>query len=119
MHRRPCDGVPGEWPRGWSRRDLGPRLAGDILIWRHQLQGLGSRGWRVIGPDLRGTGGSTVYGRHEEYALRHHVGDMVALVDALSIDRAIWIGHDWGAPVVWTTARHHPQRFQAVGSLST
>jgi pimeloyl-ACP methyl ester carboxylesterase len=40
-------------------------------------------------------------------------------VDALGIDRAIWIGHDWGAPVVWTTARHHPQRFQAVGSLST
>ena len=88
-------------------------------VWRHQLQGLGSRGWRVIAPDLRGTGGSTVYGRHEEYALRHHVGDMVALVDALSIDRAIWIGHDWGAPVVWTTARHHSQRFQAVGSLST
>jgi soluble epoxide hydrolase/lipid-phosphate phosphatase len=87
--------------------------------WRHHLEVLGARGHRVIAPDLRGCGGSTVYKRHGDYALRHLVADSVGLLDALDIEHATWVGHDWGAPVVWTTARHHPDRVVAAGSLST
>ena len=29
-------------------------------------------------------------------------------------ERAIWVGHDWGSPVVWSPASHHPQRSQGL-----
>lgn len=106
----PLDGQPVVLVHGWPQTSW---------AWRHQLAELGARGYRVIAPDLRGTGGSTVFKHHDDYALRHHVGDLIALVDALEIDRATWVGHDWGAPAVWSAARHHPERFAAGGSLST
>lgn len=106
----PTDGQPIVLVHGWPQTSW---------AWMHQLADLGSRGYRVIAPDLRGCGGSTVFSAYADYALRHHVADMIALVDALGVDQATWIGHDWGAPVVWCTARHHPDRFAAAGSLST
>lgn len=42
---------------------------------------------------------------------------MMELADALRIDKAIWVGHDWGSPVVWNIASHHPERCAAVASL--
>ena len=84
------------------------------ISWRHQLQCLGDLGFHAIAPDMRGYGRSTVYPRHEDYALMHTVGDMIGLADALGIERAVWIGHDWGAPVVWSIASHHPTRCHAV-----
>jgi soluble epoxide hydrolase / lipid-phosphate phosphatase len=106
----PLDGQPIVLVHGWPQTSW---------AWRHQLAELGARGYRVIAPDLRGTGGSTVFKRFDDYALRHHVGDLIALVDAFEIDQATWVGHDWGAPAVWSAARHHPERFAAGGSLST
>ena len=32
-------------------------------------------------------------------------------------DRAVSVGHDWGSPVVWSLASHHPERCHAVASL--
>lgn len=106
----PIDGQPIVLVHGWPQTSW---------AWRHQLEELGQRGYRVIAPDLRGVGGSTVFTRYEDYAIRHHTADLIALIDALKIDKATWIGHDWGAPVMWTTARHHPERFAAAGSIST
>lgn len=110
LERGPQEGQPVILVHGWPETSWS---------WRHQITSLAARGYRVIAPDLRGTGQSTVYTRHQDYALRHHVGDMIALADGLGIERASWIGHDWGAPIVWTTARRHPERFVAVGALST
>ncbi|MEM7407663.1 MAG: alpha/beta fold hydrolase, partial [Pseudomonadota bacterium] len=73
--------------------------------------------FRVIAPDMRGYGRSTVYPRHEDYALVNSVGDMLALADVLGISRAVWIGHDWGSAVVWSIASHHPDRCHAVANL--
>src|SRR5258708_738543 len=42
---------------------------------------------------------------------------MLELLDALGRDRAIWVGHDWGSPVVWALASHHPERCIGVASL--
>src|SRR6056300_1077885 len=78
--------------------------------WRHQLPVLGGLGFRAIAPDLRGHGGSTVYDCHEDYRLEKHVGDLLALLDRIGAPRAVWVGHDWGAPVVWSIANHHPGR---------
>jgi pimeloyl-ACP methyl ester carboxylesterase len=31
--------------------------------------------------------------------------------------RAVFVGHDWGSPIVWSLAAHHPQRVAALASL--
>ncbi|MEZ5738493.1 MAG: alpha/beta hydrolase [Burkholderiaceae bacterium] len=45
------------------------------------------------------------------------VADMLELLASLGHQRAVWIGHDWGSPVVWNLAAHHPQRVAGVASL--
>lgn len=87
------------------------------LSWRHQLPSLASLGFRAIAPDLRGYGRSGVYRTHEAYAQEHVVADMMELLDSLKADTAVWVGHDWGSPVVWNIASHHPERCRAVASL--
>ncbi|MDH5737408.1 MAG: alpha/beta hydrolase, partial [Gammaproteobacteria bacterium] len=87
------------------------------LSWRHQLPFLASLGFHVVAPDMRGYGRSTVYNQHEDYRLELVVQDMLELQDHLGADKAIWIGHDWGSPVAWCMASHHPDRCHAVASL--
>ncbi len=87
------------------------------LSWRHQLRTFASLGFRAIAPDLRGYGRSSVYPRHGDYALEHVVHDMLDLLDAIGQERAVWIGHDWGSPVVWSLASHHPERCHGVANL--
>src|SRR6188508_1463348 len=87
------------------------------ISWRHQLPVFAALGLRAIAPDMRGYGRSSVYGRHEDYAQEHVVADMIELLDALGCERAIWVGHDWGSPVVWSIAQHHPEICHGVASL--
>lgn len=87
------------------------------LAWRAQLLALGALGLRVIAPDLRGCGQSMVHRTHDAYSQREIVKDMLELVDCLGLNRAIWIGHDWGSAVAWNVASHHPERCVGVGSL--
>ena len=85
--------------------------------WRHQLPVFGGLGFRAIAPDMRGYGDSSNYPRLQDYAQEPIVGDLIGLLDALGGDRAIWVGHDWGSPVVWNLASHHPDRCHAVANL--
>jgi pimeloyl-ACP methyl ester carboxylesterase len=87
------------------------------ISWRHQLPAFAALGFRCIAPDMRGYGRSSVYTRHEDYALEHSAGDMIELLDALGHDKAVWIGHDWGSPVVWSLGSHHPDRCSGVVNL--
>ena len=87
------------------------------ISWRHQLPCFADLGFRAVAPDMRGYGRSSVYARHEDYALEHSVRDMIELLDALGRDRAVWVGHDWGSPVVWSLASHHPDRCFGVANL--
>ena len=82
-----------------------------------QLPVFAALGFRAIAPDMRGYGRSSVHPRHEDYALEEIVADMVELLDALGAKKAIWVGHDWGAPVVWWIAQHHPDRCHGVANL--
>lgn len=93
---------------GWPER---------AISWRHQFQFLAERGYRVVAPDMRGYGGSSVYSRHSDYAVEPNVIDLLDLLKSLGRDRAIWIGHDWGSPVVWALASLYPRHCQAVASL--
>lgn len=87
------------------------------ISWRHQLPVFAALGFRAIAPDMRGYGRSSVYSNHEDYALEPIVGDMIGLLDALGVERAVWVGHDWGSPVVWSVASHHPGRCHGVANL--
>jgi pimeloyl-ACP methyl ester carboxylesterase len=104
----PEDGAPIIFVHGW------PELS---ISWRHQLQALAALGFRTIAPDMRGYGRSSVYTAHEDYALEPIVGDMLALLGSLGRDKALWVGHDWGSPVVWSIASHHPDRCEAIANL--
>jgi pimeloyl-ACP methyl ester carboxylesterase len=95
-----CHGFPESW-----------------YSWRHQLAALSAASFHVVAPDMRGYGRSSVYPRHEDYALEHAVRDMVELLDALGREKAVWVGHDWGSPVVWSLASHHPERCWGVANL--
>jgi pimeloyl-ACP methyl ester carboxylesterase len=87
------------------------------LSWRHQLPCFADLGFRAVAPDMRGYGRSGVYRRHEDYALEHAVRDMLELLDGLGREKAVWVGHDWGSPVVWSLASHHPERCHGVANL--
>lgn len=87
------------------------------LSWRHQLPVLGGLGFHAVAPDMRGYGRSSVYRDHADYAQEKVVADLVGLVDLLEVERAVWVGHDWGSPTVWNVASHHPQRCHGVASL--
>ena len=104
----PNDGIPIIFVHGW------PELS---ISWRHQLPVFAGLGYRCIAPDMRGYGRSSVYPRHEDYAQQEIVADMIELLDHLGARRAVWVGHDWGAPVVWGIAQHHPDRCHAVANL--
>src|ERR1700677_2890301 len=85
--------------------------------WCGQLSVFGDLGFRAIAPDMRGYGRSGVYSRHKDYALEAIVADMLELLDSLGAKKAIWGGHDWGSPVVWSIAQHHPERCHGVANL--
>ena len=87
------------------------------LSWRHQLPVFAELGFRCVAPDMRGYGRSSVYDRHRDYALEHSAADMIALLDSLGVDKAVWIGHDWGSPVVWGIASHFAERCHGVANL--
>ena len=82
-----CHGFPESW-----------------YSWRHQLTALAAAGFHAIAPDMRGYGRSDRPEAIEQYTLLHLVGDMVGLLDALGIEQAAIVGHDWGAPVAWHAA---------------
>lgn len=104
----PADGPAIVFVHGW------PEIG---LAWAHQMHALAALGYRVIAPDLRGSGRSAPYHVHDAYAQREIVADLIELIDSLGISRALWVGHDWGAATVWNIARHHPERCVAVAAL--
>ena len=53
-------------------------------------------GFRAIAPDMRGYGETDAPPNAEDYTQELICADMVALLDALEIDSAVFVGHDWG-----------------------
>ena len=86
--------------------------------WRHQLSALAAAGYRVVAPDMRGFGQTDRPADPTQYTQLHMAGDMVGLLDALEVEHAVIVGHDWGGPVAWTCALTRPDRFRAVAALS-
>lgn len=92
-----------------------PELA---YSWRHQIPALAVAGYHVLAPDQRGYGGSSRPDAIEDYDIAALSGDLIGLLDDVGAERAVFVGHDWGAGVVWSTALLHPDRVAAVVGMS-
>jgi len=86
--------------------------------WRRQLPALAGAGYHAVAPDQRGYGQTERPEAIEAYNILQLTGDIVGLVHALDEERAIIVGHDWGAPVAWHCALLRPDIFHAVALLS-
>ncbi|MFB6888324.1 alpha/beta fold hydrolase [Kitasatospora sp. NPDC056327] len=86
--------------------------------WRHQFAPLAEAGYRVAAVDQRGFARSQQPESVDAYTLLHLVGDAVGLIRALGEETAVLVGHDWGAPVAWTTAMLRPDLVRGVAGLS-
>ena len=87
-------------------------------LWRNQIPFLVANGFRAIAPDQRGFGRSDRPEGVAAYSLQNAVADLVGILDALGIDAADIVAHDWGAPVAWLTATAHPNRVRRLVVLS-
>ncbi|RED45836.1 alpha/beta fold hydrolase [Aestuariispira insulae] len=86
--------------------------------WRHQIPALAAAGYHVIAPNQRGYGNSSQPTAVTEYDISHLSADLTALLDHYGYDNAIFVGHDWGAFVVWGLALLHPDRVSKIINLS-
>lgn len=64
--------------------------------------------FRVVAPDLRGRGRTDKPATG--YTMADHAGDVLALLDALRLDRVILVGHSFGGYVAIYIASHFPER---------
>jgi len=92
-----------------------PELA---YSWRHQVEPLVAAGYHVIMPNQRGYGRSSRPEAVTDYDITRLCGDLAALLDHYGYEDATFVGHDWGAIVVWNLAMLHPARVKAVINLS-
>ena len=86
--------------------------------WRHQLSALASAGYRAIAPDQRGYGTTDSPGSVGDYTIQNLIGDVTGMLDALSMEQALFIGHDWGAMVLWQMALLEPERMAGIINLN-
>ena len=86
--------------------------------WRYQVPALVAAGYHVIVPNQRGFGHSSCPAEVTAYDITHLAGDLVALLDHYGYQDATFIGHDWGAMVVWGLALLHPKRVNKIINLS-
>ncbi|WP_309226515.1 MULTISPECIES: alpha/beta hydrolase [unclassified Mycolicibacterium] len=86
--------------------------------WRHQIPALAAAGYHVLAPDQRGYGGSSRPAAIEDYDIVNLTGDLAGLLDDVGAERAVFVGHDWGSPVVTNFPLFHPDRVAGVAALS-
>jgi pimeloyl-ACP methyl ester carboxylesterase len=90
----------------------------DHTVWRRQIPALVAAGYRVIAPDTRGCGESTIAPNAADYSIDRLVADLAGVLDALGVAKVRLVGHDWGAVQGWHFAMHHPERVDRYIALS-
>ena len=102
-------GIPIVLCHGW------PELA---YSWRYQIPALVDAGYHCIVPNQRGYGASDKPSAVEAYDIHHSTDDQNGLLDVLGIDKAIYVGHDWGAIMLWQHALLNPDRIIGLANMS-
>lgn len=89
--------------------DEGPRSDSAIVLlhgnptwsflYRDIIPTLVAAGHRVVAPDHLGSGRSDHAANDEAYAIAHHAGRLLAVLDHAAVDRAVFFLQDWGGPI--------------------
>lgn len=79
----------------------------DASLWSSQRAAAVAAGWRVVTPDLRGFGGSPL--GEDAPDLDRMAEDVLALLDALGIDRCVLGGNSMGGYVAMALLRRRPE----------
>jgi pimeloyl-ACP methyl ester carboxylesterase len=109
--------------------DTGP-IDGPVVVLLHGFPGsrrtwdrvtplLVAGGARVVALDQRGYSPGARPRRRRDYRATEVVGDALALLDAIGVDRVHVVGHDWGGFVAWSLAQEAPHRLSGMTVLST
>ena len=96
-----CHGFPGLW-----------------YSWRHQLPAIAAAGFTAVAYDQRGYGRSSRPEDALSYDSDIQCADLLGLLKALGHEQAIFVGHDFGAPLVWNMAVRHPEKCIAIVPVS-
>lgn len=95
----PEDGPPivllHGWPQHW-------------WCWRGVIGPLADAGFRVLAPDLRGSGWTDA--PPAGYEKEQFASDVLALLDAMGIEETVLVGHDWGGWTAQLMALREPGR---------
>ena len=95
-----CHGFPGLW-----------------YSWRHQMQALAAAGYQVAALDMRGYGQSDRPIAVASYGYDQTSSDVLVVLDHFRVERAVVIGHDFGANLAWHMSVHRASRVRAVVAL--
>jgi pimeloyl-ACP methyl ester carboxylesterase len=91
------------WPQHWYE-------------WRRLLPALAAEGHRVLALDLRGFGWSEA--PRDGYEKEEMATDVLAVLDALGLERVKLVGHDWGGWIGFLLCLRAPQRFERFLALN-
>ncbi|MFJ4655406.1 alpha/beta fold hydrolase [Nocardia sp. NPDC088792] len=96
-----CHGFPHTW-----------------YVWHKQVAAVAAAGYRALAPDLRGYGRTDVPENVEAYTNEAVIGDLLALLDDIGESKAVFVGLDFGAQLVWELSLRHPERVAGVVVLN-
>ncbi|MEU1430348.1 alpha/beta hydrolase [Nocardia sp. NPDC005746] len=86
--------------------------------WNEVAPILHEAGLRTIAPDQRGYSDGARPAGVADYALPNLVADALGILDALGVESAHVVGHDWGAAVAWYLGARHPDRVRSLVALA-
>ena len=86
-------------------------------MWAPQYAAVRAEGWRVVAPDLRGYGASTVTAG--TVTLDVFAADLVAVLDHLAIERVVLVGLSMGGQIAMEFARRTPERLRGLVLAAT
>jgi epoxide hydrolase A/B len=87
--------------------------------WRKQIPALAAAGFHAVAPDQRGYGDTDRPVDIAAYDIHQLTADLAGLLDALDVERAVFVGHDWGGIVAWQMPLLHPARTAGVIGVNT
>jgi pimeloyl-ACP methyl ester carboxylesterase len=88
-----------------------------LRTWQDMLRRFAGIGYRAVAPSMRGYGARNAApdGVYRDWATG---SDALSLIEALGHERAIIVGHDWGAAATYAAAQLAPSKLDAIVTLA-
>ncbi|KAF5344592.1 hypothetical protein D9758_013904 [Tetrapyrgos nigripes] len=86
--------------------------------WHHQVKFFKEKGYGLVVPDMLGYAGTSIVFDAASYKHTLLAKDVMDVLDAEKIQKAIVIGHDWGSAITSTIVQVYGDRVIAAGFLA-